>query len=1061
MIRFASILMVAFMIVVCSALNAAEQSLNGQKFALPDGFKIELVAAAPLVDRPITIDFDDQGRLYVADSSGSNDPVQKQLEERTHRIVRLHDSDGDGQFDQSIVFADKMMFPEGTLWYDGSLYVAAPPSIWKLTDTDDDGVADKREEWFAGKTLTGCANDLHGPYLGPDGWIYWCKGAFAEQTYEQPGKKPLVTKASHIFRRRADGTGPIENVMTGGMDNPVDVVFTAGGERLFTTTFLQNPGGGLRDGIIHAVYGGVYGKVHNVTDFHPRTGELLPPLIHMGAAAPCGLVRVDSDVLRPRDRENVFACQFNMHKVSRHELKPAGATFESADSDFVVSDNIDFHPTDIIEDADGSLVICDTGGWYKLCCPTSQLSKPDVLGAIYRVSRESLPKVEDPRGSRIHWKELKAAELSQLLDDKRPAVRQRAIHLLGRKGLEAAKSLEPILRVAEDGTTLSDAELVDPSQGSRRRQATEVARLNAIWTLTRVDTPEARALVRGSLYDPSLTVRQAALQSVSLWRDHAAMPQVLRLLNICHPRNQRLAAEVLGRLEDKRAVPQLLAASGLTKGPADRVLEHGITYALIEIADAEATAAGLNSDVPAVQRAAMIALDQMPGGRVEPARVVALLSSKNQSLRETSLWLIGRHPEWGESLEAYLRNELAKVTEATERDEELVKLLARFAATPKVQELLAEAAGSSNTKVTPAAQMISLSAMQKSGLKQLPESWIAPLTQLIAASNDSARSAAVSVVRSLPLPKSGTEDLAVALRQMAMEASLVADRRIEAIAAIPATSAPLNKELFSLLLGNLGEQASVATRSAVVESLHRSKLTVEQQLELADAIADVGPLELNRLLGVFESATDETVGRKLIASLKRSSVLTSLRVDMVKPRIARFPAPVQQAAEELYAAINVEAGRQKERLDELAGSLGQGDVRRGQLVFQTSKAACSACHAIGYLGGTIGPDLSRIGKIRTERDLLEALLFPSVSFVRSYEPVLIVTKSGKSFNGLIRRETADEITLATGAKEEARISRDDIDEIRPGTVSIMPAGLDTQLTKEQIADLLAFLKSRQ
>src|SRR3954447_3794106 len=179
-----------------------EVRLNGHTFTLPAGLEVELAAGPPLVERPIVADFDEQGRLYVADSSGSNEKVEEQLRKKPHRIVRLEDTDGDGRFDRRTVFADRMMFPEGTLWYDGSLYVAAPPSIWKLTDTDGDGVADRRVEWFQGKTLTGCANDLHGPYLGPDGWIYWCKGAFAQQIYERPGRSPLVTRASHIFRAR-------------------------------------------------------------------------------------------------------------------------------------------------------------------------------------------------------------------------------------------------------------------------------------------------------------------------------------------------------------------------------------------------------------------------------------------------------------------------------------------------------------------------------------------------------------------------------------------------------------------------------------------------------------------------------------------------------------------------------------------------------------------------------------------------------------------------------------------------------------------------------------------
>ena len=403
--------------------------------AVAEGFTVERVAGPPLVDRPITADFDDRGRLYVADSSGSNDKVEKQLREKPHRIVRLEDSDGDGRFDSSTVFADRMMFPEGTLWYDGSLYVAAPPHIWKLTDTDDDGVADRREEWFDGKTLTGCANDLHGPYLGNDGWIYWCKGAFAEQTHPRPGKAPLVTRAAHIFRRRPEG-GPVEAVMTGGMDNPVDVDFTPEGERILSATFLEHPQLGRRDALVHAIYGGVYGKEHEVLRGHKRTGALLPRLTDLGPAAPCGLTRYRSRVFGDEFENNFFACLFNMRKVTRHVLVAEGSSFRSQDSDFLVSTSPDFHPTDVLEDADGSLIVIDTGGWYKLCCPTSQLAKPDVLGAIYRIRKKGpheAPEMRDPRGLQLAW-DAQPELLAGRLDDARPAVRKRALHALARGG---------------------------------------------------------------------------------------------------------------------------------------------------------------------------------------------------------------------------------------------------------------------------------------------------------------------------------------------------------------------------------------------------------------------------------------------------------------------------------------------------------------------------------------------------------------------------------------------------------------------------------------------------
>jgi putative heme-binding domain-containing protein len=143
----------------------------------------------------------------------------------------------------------------------------------------------------------------------------------------------------------------------------------------------------------------------------------------------------------------------------------------------------------------------------------------------------------------------------------------------------------------------------------------------------------------------------------------------------------------------------------------------------------------------------------------------------------------------------------------------------------------------------------------------------------------------------------------------------------------------------------------------------------------------------------------------------------------------------------------LDTGKQKARLEELLATLQGGDVRRGQAVFKSTKAACSACHAIGYMGGNVGPDLTHIAKIRTERDLLESIVFPSASIVRSYEPVAIATKDGKVYNGLVRRESPDEIVLATAANQEARIARDDIEYMRPSNISVMPAGLDQQLTR--------------
>jgi putative heme-binding domain-containing protein len=248
-------------------------------------------------------------------------------------------------------------------------------------------------------------------------------------------------------------------------------------------------------------------------------------------------------------------------------------------------------------------------------------------------------------------------------------------------------------------------------------------------------------------------------------------------------------------------------------------------------------------------------------------------------------------------------------------------------------------------------------------------------------------------------------------------------------------------------------------RLGAADALTKLQLSPAQLLTLCDELRQAGPLEMNRLLSAFEGNKTEEVGLKLVQALSQSASLPRLRLEQIKPRIDKFPASVQQAAAPLLARLQEGPAQQGERLQKLQATLKEGDRNRGQRIFSSQKAACYNCHQVGYVGGKIGPDLSRIGTIRTERDLLESIIYPSASFVRSYEPMQIIGKDGEEYSGVLRSESTDSFVLVSGAGAEKRFSRDEIAEIRPGAVSVMPEGLDQQLSNQDLADLIVYLKS--
>ncbi|MEO6001752.1 MAG: PVC-type heme-binding CxxCH protein [Opitutus sp.] len=1026
-------LALGFLFAFCGAGSpAADFKFGDQILTVPDGFTVERVAQSPLVDRPVAADLDEDGNLYVTDSSGSNDAPQKQLELKPHRVVRLTDSTGSGKYDRGTVYADKMMFPAGAMWLNGSLYVGAPPSIWKLTDTTGDGIADVREEWMQGRTLTGCANDLHGPYAGPDGWIYWMKGAWAEQRHEKTDGKPFVTRAAHVFRSRRDGTG-IEPVLTGGMDNPVGLVFTADGERIITATFLQHPEQGKRDGLIHDLYGGVYGKVNEVTDDHPQTGGLLPVLSHLGAAAPCGITRYKSDSLGAEYRDNLFSCSFNLHKVIRHVLQPAGATYTVKETDFLVSNSPEFHPTDVLEDADGSLLVLDTGGWYKLCCPTSQLAKPDALGAIYRIRRNGAVRQEDARGSQIAWKALPAEELTPYLHDARWFVHRKAIAMLAQHGDAAVPALADYLRESIS------------AEGQR----------NAIWALTQIEGEAARAAVRSAVTQRDASVAHVALNSISVRKDAGALAVVTPCLTHSDLGIRRIAAEALGRIRKPDSVAPLLQAAAAL-GPDDRMLEHSIIFALIEIGDPAPLQSALASTQSPVRRASLIALDQMKGSQLPPSAVTPLLTSNDRVLRDTASWIVSRHKNWGSALTEFFRRSLQ--TELTPTDARALQdQIVRSSQDSSVQKLISETA--QDPKLSRASRVLALNAMAAAALTQPPAQWLSGIEAALLSGDSILVEAGIDAAHRVARPD---DDNAVggALRQLGENTALPAERRLSALAALQ-TLPSLEPEVFTLALTHLSSTEPFVARNNAAKLLAAAKLTPSQLAQLADAIPRLGPLELNKIVPAFTApgVLEPTLAAQLIDRLTASPAVTGLRTDMVRALGAALPEQVQPRLQELSALLKVDVKKQQQHVEHLLDELKGGDIRRGQLVFNNPRFMCSTCHSIGYAGGTLGPDLTTVGKIRTARDLLESIVYPSASFVRSYEPYSVTRKSGEVVGGLLRKDSSDEIVLATGPGAQMRILRADVVEMSPGTVSLMPQGLDALMSKQELADLIAFLKA--
>jgi putative heme-binding domain-containing protein len=140
----------------------------------------------------------------------------------------------------------------------------------------------------------------------------------------------------------------------------------------------------------------------------------------------------------------------------------------------------------------------------------------------------------------------------------------------------------------------------------------------------------------------------------------------------------------------------------------------------------------------------------------------------------------------------------------------------------------------------------------------------------------------------------------------------------------------------------------------------------------------------------------------------------------------------------------------------VADAKAKGDVRRGALVFGRSTSACLSCHKVAGQGGSVGPELTKVGLCLSPEDIVEAVLWPNRTVKPEYRAVAIVTSAGETVQGIVREETAAALVLIDAAGKTRTVAKKDIEE-RRDVGSLMPDGLTAAMSAEERRDLIRYL----
>jgi quinoprotein glucose dehydrogenase len=1059
----------------------------------PEGTVTKLFAREPDVQDPTAITFDDQNRLYIAETHrferGIEDnrrnpwvaddykltstaerlemlkkyaekfPDKKPMEYFTKysEMIRvIEDRNGDGKCDHATIYADGFNNPldgtaAGVMALDGKIYLACIPHVWLLEDANGDLKADKRESLQEGYgiSVSLSGHDLNGFALGPDNRIWFTIGDRGYNLKTKEGRHLYSQYEGAVFRMERDGSN-LEVVHT-GLRNPKEIAFDRYGN-----VFSVDNEADMQDmarcvDVVEGAHSGwqrghqafqkftnlIQGTSRHDTNWmRERHWDMDSPLRPRAILAPAGWVSKGPSGLAYNPGTGLSEKWDNHFFVC--DFTGAGSAvigfrMEPNGAGFKVANKENFVSgmlcTDIEFGYDSKAYVTDYVGSW----PTHGFGNIFTFEDPAETAKPETKQVRELFANGIE--KLSAEKLAELL--RHPDMR---VRLRAQFALSGNPANRPLLLAA----TSSNEKIT--------------ARLHGVWGLGNLarlkkDTASTDALIK-LCSDSDAKVRGQSIQALGDAGHKAAILTAAGLLTDTDPRTRMLAAIALGKLGSKEHVADLMALVE-KNNDQDEYVRHGAVQGMVRIGDADAIHAFAKSKSPAVRRAIVLAFRRM-----QEARIGDFVKDSDLSIAvETVQAINDNYIEGARPALAAATHLVGKSTWAV--DLRILNAMIRAGGDENVRRLLTIAADESLSENARTEAMFLVRRFDKIPPTDPTTGMYRPIPE--PRSIEAASPEIRKTIETLLTKSSGdllvevigaAGQFKVSIPRDAMFGQLTGKniRPVIRIAALKTLEKDAPNELPKTLV-ELIEDPDARIRGAALESL--GKLAPETAFEVVTKILTSGrPDDQQRSYALLTELDHPKAASTLLERLKTLSAQpVAVQLDILNAA-AKRPEPEFKASIAEY-----EAGLDKANpLAAFKIALEGGNVDNGRKIFHGS-GNCVQCHKAGDRpGGEAGPNLNGVGARQNAQYILQSMVEPSAKLTPGYSVIAITMNDGSLVSGMMMKETATEVVVKNiETQKETVCKKTDIKTLPPAMSTMPPMGLI--LSKSDVRDLVAFLES--